>query len=67
MGKIHCPDCWHDVSDRAYMCPNCGRPLGGDLGKDDDSSNKRGSSCLSRLITLIVIGLIIFGIFQWLK
>ena len=67
MGTRHCPECRHSVSDRAYMCPNCGRPLEVVVNGDGDFSNKGGSSCLSKLITLIVIGLIIFGIFQWLK
>ncbi len=27
MALIACPDCGHQVSDQAYSCPECGRPL----------------------------------------
>ncbi len=30
MALLHCPECGHDVSDRAAACPNCGyRPTSG--------------------------------------
>ncbi|HEU4628614.1 MAG TPA: zinc ribbon domain-containing protein [Gemmatimonadaceae bacterium] len=29
MALIHCPECRHEVSDRAAACPNCGYALGG--------------------------------------
>lgn len=27
MALIHCPECNHDVSDKAISCPNCGYPM----------------------------------------
>lgn len=27
MALLTCPDCRHDVSDKAQACPNCGRPF----------------------------------------
>ena len=28
MALINCPECGHEVSDKASACPNCGRPMG---------------------------------------
>jgi hypothetical protein len=27
MALINCPECGHEVSDKAFTCPNCGNPL----------------------------------------
>jgi len=29
MALVECPECGHEVSDKAKMCPNCGLPIGG--------------------------------------
>jgi len=31
MALVECPECGHEVSDKAKMCPNCGVPLGGGM------------------------------------
>jgi hypothetical protein len=27
MSLIRCPDCGHEISDKAFTCPQCGRPM----------------------------------------
>jgi uncharacterized membrane protein YvbJ len=34
MALIQCPECGHDVSDKAAACPHCGHPVRGQVKSD---------------------------------
>jgi len=75
MALIKCPDCGHEVSDRAPTCPNCGAPIAAQPPTRATSAQVRevqarsgiadgvkiGCGMFIVLPILIVLGLIIFG------
>ncbi len=75
MALIGCPDCGHQVSDQAFSCPQCGRPLRAlapqaALRREARAlqSLTMGCGCLVLLFVLaaVVIGfLVIHGFVDW--
>lgn len=55
MALIKCPDCGKEISDKAKKCPNCAYSL---------EKNKKGIIIAFSIIMLLVIGLIIFYIYN---
>ena len=78
MPLIKCPDCNHDVSDQAQMCPKCSRPMSPVI--TTESSSKLSSSDVfwsGYFIALLIYGVkygfvhaVTFGwfvaLFNWL-
>lgn len=65
MALIYCPECGHQVSDKAPTCPNCGVEIAGKIGtsvpapQPSSSKPKKGSNAtlwVSVIIALIVCG-----------
>ena len=40
MGLIKCPDCGNMVSDSAFSCPKCGRPMRKATRQDADNNQQ---------------------------
>lgn len=54
MSLIHCPECNHEVSDKANSCPNCGYPV-----LDNIHIKKQSNISLDKIIVFVLLGLII--------
>jgi Flp pilus assembly protein TadB len=52
---IDCPDCNHQISEKAKSCPKCGRPI-----TAKDRPHKKMTS--GRLISILLFAFIFFGI-----
>jgi len=76
MALIACPDCTGQVSDQAFVCPHCGRPLRSPpapeyLRKEASrlQSLASGCGCLVVLLGLAAVAVIVFlvkhGLLDW--
>lgn len=55
MALIKCPECTHEVSDKALSCPNCGYRIN---AKKNVIESKFKTSIIITLICIIIIGII---------
>lgn len=64
MALINCPECNHQVSDEATICPNCGYPLYKNLNentkkKDVEKRNRHDLLIIVALALVISVGVIV--------
>lgn len=58
MAIIKCPECGHNVSDKAKSCPNCGYVLEIDpIEKDDEDFNEQKSTDLMGILIVLIAGI----------
>lgn len=66
MALIYCPECGHQVSDKAPTCPNCGVEIAGKIGANvpapQPSSPKPKKSSNATLWVSVIIALIVCGV-----
>ena len=77
MPLIKCPECGHEVSDKAFSCPNCGNPINPlhsiettDTGYQQEETIKRYADAIwaiskvfAALISVVTIILCLRGLF----
>lgn len=74
MALIKCPECGHDVSDKADICANCGfkikdtenlyelsKQKEDEINQEQNEKNETKNTILSVIITVVVI--VLFGLF----
>ena len=62
MALTNCPECGHQVSDKAYACPSCGYPLAGAKGDPWPGVVRgvAGTWISAKALTTIIIGVVMF-------
>ena len=62
MALTNCPECGHQVSDKAYACPSCGYPLAGVKGDPWPGvvGGVAGMWISAKALTTIIIGVVMF-------
>ena len=63
MALTNCPECGHQVSDKAYACPSCGFPLAGAKGDPWPGviGGVAGTWISAKALTMIIIGVVVFA------
>lgn len=63
MALIKCPECGHDVSDKAESCPNCGYKISEKTGNDTYEPQKQNKSKKTILgVMLLMISISLFTV-----
>lgn len=58
MSIIKCPECGHQVSDKAPVCPNCGVEIAGKIKKKSNSN--KSILIISVILAVIVLGICVY-------
>ncbi len=65
MALTNCPECGHQVSDKAYACPSCGYPLAAQPGAKGSQwpavvGGVAGTWISAKALTTIIVGVVMF-------
>ncbi len=60
MALIKCPECGHEISEKAKMCPNCGYQVNGEE-PNDSRKNKNFLSKMILVVGVMIITLLVIG------